>query len=225
MTRCIIVDDEPLAREVLQDYIREHPELRLLKACRNALEAFEIINEHETDLIFLDIQMPGLTGISFIKSLKDPPAVIFVTAYPEHAAESYDLNAVDYLLKPVTSDRFKVAVEKYLKQHIEQGPKKDYAYFKVNGRMIKILHKDIIFAQSIKDYVIINTANERFVTHMTMKYLNDLLPANLFKRVHRSFLVGTAHVTAIGRNGIELGTHRIPIGESYKRAVLEIGKM
>lgn len=216
MIRCIIVDDEPLAQQVLEEHIRRIPELTLVKCCNNALEAFDIIHKENIDLILLDIQMPSLTGIDFIKSLKEPPAVIFTTAYSEHAVQSYELNAVDYLLKPVTFERLSISIRKLLKQTIDAEPQANYSYFKVSGKMLKISHADIIYAQSIKDYIIIKTLKANYITHMTMKYLADLLPHELFRRVHRSFLVGTNHVTSISRNGIELGDIKVPVGESYK---------
>jgi two-component system LytT family response regulator len=219
MINCIIVDDEPLSQQLLKEYAGRNQELRLVKLCSNALEAFDIIHKETIDLIFLDIQMPSMTGINFIRSLKNPPAVIFVTAFPEHAVMSYELNAVDYLLKPVTYERFTISISKFLKQHIEHEPPPDYSYFKVDGRMVKLMHKDILYAQSMKDYMIIRTTNRNYITHMTMKYLAGLLPEKLFKRVHRSFLIGTSHITSIGRNEIMIGEAQIPIGESYKEEV------
>ncbi|MDP2415208.1 LytTR family DNA-binding domain-containing protein [Daejeonella sp.] len=216
MIRCIVVDDEPLAQQVLEEHIRSIPELTLVKTRSNALEAFDIMHKEKIDLIFLDIQMPSLSGIDFIRSLKEPPVVIFTTAYSEYAVESYELNAVDYLLKPVTFERLSASIRKLLKQHIDVEPEPDYSYFKVNGKMVKIRHTDIICAQSIKDYIIIKTPNTNYITHMTMKYLAELLPAKLFRRVHRSFIVGANHITTIGRNVIELGDLKVPVGESYK---------
>ncbi|MGV3686238.1 MAG: LytR/AlgR family response regulator transcription factor [Daejeonella sp.] len=222
MIRCIVVDDEPLAQQVLQEHIHRIPELSLVKTCSNALEAFEIIHKETVDLIFLDIQMPSLTGIDFIRSLKDPPAVIFITAYSEYAVQSYELNAVDYLLKPVTFERLGISIRKLLKQQADAEPQPGYSYFKANGKMVKIMHTDIICAQSIKDYIIIKTLKANYVTHMTMKYLTGLLPAELFRRVHRSFIVGTNHITSIGRNEIELGDMKVPVGESYKIDAIRI---
>lgn len=222
MIRCIVIDDEPLAQQVLEEHIRRIPELKLVKTCSNALEAFDIIHKEMIDLIFLDIQMPSLIGTDFIRSLKEPPAVIFTTAYSEHAVQSYELNAIDYLLKPVTFERFNTSIRKLLKQHTDAEPEPDYSYFKVNGKMVKIWHANIICAQSIKDYIIIKTPNANYITHMTMKYLADLLPAKLFRRVHRSFIVGTNYITSIGRNVIELGDLKVPVGESYKIDVASI---
>jgi two-component system LytT family response regulator len=216
MIKCIIVDDEPLARQVLEQHVLTAPELILIKSCNNALEAFDIIHKQKIDLIFLDIRMPSMTGIDFIRSLKEPPAFIFTTAYSEYAVQSYELNAVDYLLKPVTLDRFNASIKKFLKQNSNPEPPRHYTYFKVNGKMVKINHADMVCAQSIKDYIIIKTPQANFITHMTMKYLESLLPSTAFRRVHRSFIAGIDHITSIGRNSIELGDVNVPIGESYK---------
>lgn len=219
MTRCIIVEDEPLAQQVLERHLNKTDGLFLAGKCLNALEAFDIIHRENIDLIFLDIRMPALSGIDFIKSLKNPPAVIFTTAYPEYAVTSYELEAVDYLLKPVTFERFSAAIARFLKHHPKPEPEKSYTYFKVNGKMTKIGHQDIIYARSIKDYVIIHTPEERYITHMTMQYLAELLPHSIFRRVHRSFLINTLHITSVGRNEIELGDKRVPIGEKYKGGI------
>jgi len=188
------------------------------------MEAFDSIHAKQPDLVLLDIQMPSMTGINFIKSLKNPPAFIFVTAFPEHAALSYELNAVDYLLKPVTYERFCVSIAKFLKIHIASPQPPDYTYFKVDGHMVKLLHNEILYAQSIRDYVVIVTANGKFITHMTMKYLSELLPSAHFKRVHRSYLVGIKHITVISRNKIALGDINIPVGESYRNEVGRLGR-
>lgn len=216
MTRCIIVDDEPLAQQVIENHISKTEGLILLKKCGNAMEAFKCISQANVDLIFLDIKMPSMSGIEFIKSLRNPPAFIFTTAYSEHAVMSYELEAIDYLLKPVTYERFNTAIIKFLKQSVNHIPEFAYSYFKVNGKMIKIEHKDIIYAQSIKDYIIINTLNGNYITHMTMKYLTELLPDTIFRRVHRSFLISLLHITSIGRNKIELQQVKIPIGEHFR---------
>jgi len=220
MIKCIIVDDEPLAMQIMEDHIRKTLELKLVKKCANALEAFDIIHKEHVDLIFLDIQMPSLSGIDFIKSLKNPPAVIFTTVFSEHAALSYELNAIDYFLKPITYQRFSAGIAKFLKLQLKPEPEPVYSYFKVNGKLVKIGHADIIYAQSVKDYIIIRTAKESYITHMTMKYLVELLPKSLFRRVHRSFMIGISHITSIGRHMIELGDIKIPVGENYKIDIL-----
>lgn len=224
MINCIIVDDEPLSRQLLTIYINRHPDLQLTAVCSNAMEAFDSIHTKHPDLVLLDIQMPSMTGINFIKSLKNPPAFIFVTAFPEHAVLSYELNAVDYLLKPVTYERFSMSIAKFLKIHIAPPPPPDYTYFKVDGRMVKLTHDEILYAQSIRDYIVIVTANGKYITHMTMKYLSKLLPSVHFKRVHRSYLVGLKHISFISRDKITLGNINIPVGESYRNEIGRIGR-
>lgn len=220
---CIIVDDEPLAQNILEDYINRTRELNLLKKCSTASEAFEALHTGKVELIFLDIRMPGMTGIDFIKSLKSPPSVIFSTAYSEYAAASYDLEAIDYLLKPITFDRFTKSMDKLFKlQPVALTEEKEYTYFKVSGKMVKIQHSEIFYAQSIKDYILLCTAANNLIVHMTMKYLCDLLPARKFTRVHRSYLVNNASLSGISKNEITIGLVQIPIGESYRRQVQQL---
>jgi DNA-binding LytR/AlgR family response regulator len=222
MTRCIIVDDEPLAQQVIENHINKTEGLKLLKKCGNAVEAFNCISQADVDLIFLDIKMPFMSGIEFIKSLRNPPAFIFTTAYSEHAVISYELEAVDYLLKPITYDRFHTAIAKFLKQSTNPINVPAFSYFKVNGKMVKVEHIDIIYAQSIKDYIILNTLKGNYIIHMTMKYLAELLPDTSFRRIHRSFLISLPHVTSIGRNEIELHKVKIPIGENFRINIRDI---
>jgi len=222
MTRCIIVDDEPLAQQVIENHINKTEGLTLLKKCGNAVEAFNCISQSDVDLIFLDIKMPFMSGIEFIKSLRNPPAFIFTTAYSEHAVMSYELEAVDYLLKPITYDRFLAAIAKFLKQNVSPKAENPFSYFKVNGKMVKVEHSDIIYAQSIKDYIILNTLKGNYIIHMTMKYLAELLPDTSFRRIHRSFLISLPHVTSIGRNEIELHQVKIPIGENFRINIRDI---
>jgi two-component system LytT family response regulator len=222
MTRCIIVDDEPLAQQVIENHINKTEGLTLLKKCGNAVEAFTCISQSDVDLIFLDIKMPFMSGIEFIKSLRNPPAFIFTTAYSEHAVMSYELEAVDYLLKPITYDRFLAAIAKFLKQNVSPKAENSFSYFKVNGKMVKVEHSDILYAQSIKDYIILNTLKGNYIIHMTMKYLAELLPDTSFRRIHRSFLISLPHVTSIGRNEIELNQVKIPIGENFRINIRDI---
>lgn len=216
MINCLIVEDEPLAQQVISDNIDKIPELSLLGICGNAVEAYEFIHRNTVDLIFLDIQMPVLTGMDFIKSLKDPPAVIFTTAFIEYAASSYEVAAIDYLVKPVTFDRFKTSIQKFLKMNTPPKHEKEYTFFKVNGNFVKLMHVDILYAQSIKDYIILYTLNGNYITHMTMKNLDELLPSDKFLRIHRSFLVNRANVTSVGKKEIQIGEDKLPIGKNYK---------
>ncbi len=225
MINCLIVDDEPLAQQILESYVNDVENLGLIKKCNNALEAFEIIHHQQIDLIFLDIKMPGLTGIDFIRSLKNPPAVIFTTAYSEYAASSYDLEAIDYLLKPITQERFSKSLNKFFKLHTDViEEEKNYTYFKVAGKLIKVFHQDILYAQSIKDYLLITTTPGNLIVHMTMKYLDELLPKEIFLRVHRSYLINKKQVAGIGKNEVNIKGATIPIGENYKSIVSNFQK-
>lgn len=214
---CIIVDDEPLAQEILEGYIKGSGRLNLIKKCSTASEAFEALHLHKIDVVFLDIKMPGINGIDFLKSLNKPPKVIFTTAYSEYAAESYNLEAVDYMLKPITVDRFEKCIEKLFKlqrtTNVDQPP---FTYFKVSGNLLKVLHTELYFGQSIKDYLLLNTAKGNFIVHMTMKYIAELLPSNQFFRIHRSYFVNRSFVEAIGKNYVLVNGLKLPIGDKYK---------
>ncbi|GAB3752368.1 LytR/AlgR family response regulator transcription factor [Spirosoma pomorum] len=216
MTSCLLVDDEPLARHILETYIDRTPELQLARSCGHAYEAFEVLTTQSVDLLFLDIQLPSLTGIEFLRHLKQPPAVIFTTAYPDYAVESYELEAVDYLLKPITYERFEKSLEKFFKRTSLVPKQTAHTYFKVDGQLVKLLHADMLYAQSIKDYLLIRTVDGRYITHMTMKALTELLPESEFRRVHRSFLVNLAHVRMVSRQSLEVNGVTIPIGDSYR---------
>jgi DNA-binding LytR/AlgR family response regulator len=220
MIRCLIIDDEPLAQEVLENYISQSGQLELAGKCNNALEAFNILHTQVIDLMFLDIKMPGITGLDFIKSLKNPPAVIFTTAYSEYAVTGFELDAIDYLLKPVTYERFLKSIGKLLKiQQTEPPAEKNYTYFKVSGQLVKVLHSDLLYAQSVKDYIHLKTTQGNYLTHMTMKFLNELLPAGIFVRVHRSYLVNKLLVSLVDRSYLKIGDELIPVGEYYKSAL------
>jgi len=227
MINCLIVDDEPLAQDILEGYINNKENLCLVKKCSTAFEAFEILHQQKIDLMFLDVKMPGLTGIDFLRSLKNPPAVVFTTAFSEYAAESYNLDVVDYLLKPITIDRFDKCLTKFFKlKPIVINEEKSYTYFKVSGKLIKVNHDAILYAQSVKDYILLSTDNGNLIVHMTMKYLNELLPNSLFSRVHRSYLVNRTHITAISKNGVNINEVEIPIGDHYRAVInqFKIGK-
>lgn len=222
MINCLIVDDEPLALDIIESYVKDNEQLYLVKKCNTAFEAFEVLHHVKIDLLFLDIKMPGLNGIDFIRSLKDPPAVIFTTAFSEYAVASYELEAVDYLLKPITLERFNKSLDKFFKsQPIIIDEKKDYTYFKVSGKLVKVEHGHILYAQSIKDYIMLYTISGNLIVHMTMKYLGELLPEDQFIRVHRSYLVNQSHINVIGKNQILLNDTEIPIGEHYKEILMQ----
>ncbi|MCW3109793.1 MAG: LytTR family transcriptional regulator [Segetibacter sp.] len=219
MIRCIIIDDEPLAQQVLEKYVQQTSGMEIVKKCSNALEAFDIISKAKIDLMFLDIKMPSLNGIDFIRSLKQPPKVIFTTAFSEYAVESYELEAIDYLVKPVTYERFLRSMERYSKIHVTVKPQLEYSYFKINGKLIKVPYFEIIYARSVKDYIILKTKHDSQLTYMTMKYLVELLPKEMFSRVHRSYMINRSHIKAIGNNVIEVGDYKIPIGKNYKSEI------
>jgi DNA-binding LytR/AlgR family response regulator len=223
MMNCLIVDDEPLAQAILERYINNVERLNLVAKCNTAIQAFEVLHHQTIDVLFLDIKMPGLNGIDFIKSINNPPALIFTTAFSEYAATSYDLEAVDYLLKPITQERFDKSLEKLFKlQPIVVEEERNYTYFKVSGKLIKVEHNDILYAQSIKDYLMLYTVNGNLIVHMTMKYLCELLPKILFFRIHRSYLVNKNHITTFGKSELILGSEAIPIGEHFKNSLSEI---
>jgi len=224
MIRCIIIDDEPLALEILEHFISRTPELELVAKCGNAIDAFKVLHDQQVDLMFLDIKMPGINGLDFAGSLKNPPAVIFTTAFAEHAVKGFEMEAIDYLLKPITYERFEKSIHKMLKvwQPETKAPK-DYMYFKVSGRLIKIQHADLLYAQSVKDYILICTKTGNHLTHMTMKYLSELLPSPAFLRVHRSYLVNQALVNLVDKNSIQIGNDRIPVGDNYRNNLEKIG--
>jgi DNA-binding LytR/AlgR family response regulator len=237
MINCIIVDDEPLALDVLETYVERVPNLHLVQRCNNAFEAFEAIKQHKIDLVFLDIQMPQVTGIDFIKSLTQAPRVIFTTAYPNYAIEGFDLDAVDYLLKPIAFDRFLKAVNKAsaaiekVQQSSEDTDKTDepkeeeapnFIFVKSDKKLIKIKYEDIIFIEGLKDYVIIRINTGRVITLQTMKSLEEKLPSDQFRRIHRSYIVRLDRVDAVIGSQVEIDKKQLPIGKNYRDELLEV---
>lgn len=234
MIKVIIVDDEPLAQDVLETYVEKFPELSLVQKCNNALEANEVLKNQDIDLMFLDIQMPQLTGIDFLKTLTRPPLVIFTTAYPNYALEGFELNALDYLLKPISLERFIKAVNKAVEQiklqrnepgsassnAAEGGDHPDYIFVKADKKLVKVNYHDIIYIEGLKDYVIIRMENQRVITLQTMKSLEDKLPAPRFKRIHRSYIINIDKINAIVGNMVEVmeknQAKHLPIGKNYR---------
>jgi len=229
---CIIADDEALARDVIESHLNKIERLHLVAACSNGAEVFNVIKSHPVDLLFLDIQMPHLTGIELLKTLKTPPAVIMTTAYREFALEGYELNVIDYLLKPVSLERFIKAVDKY-ELWINPGhavhqpitPKEENAkvfiYVKSDKKMVKILLKDILYIEGLKDYVKIYTTDKPVITYQTLTYFEEKLSADHFARVHRSYIVSLNHISAYSATRVEIGKESIPIGNSYAREALK----
>jgi DNA-binding LytR/AlgR family response regulator len=236
MVNVIIVDDEPLAQDVLETYISKFPELNLVRKCSNALEANEVLKHEDIDLMFLDIQMPQLTGIDFLKTLNKPPLVIFTTAYPNYALEGFELNALDYLLKPISLERFIKAVNKAIEQvellkkdkvapviaktTTEGETEVDYIFVKADKKLVKVNYNDIIYIEGLKDYVIIRMEAQRVITLQTMKSLEDKLPSSRFKRIHRSYIINVAKINAIVGNMVEVMEKNVPkhlpIGKNYR---------
>jgi DNA-binding LytR/AlgR family response regulator len=228
MMNCLAVDDEHLALDLLEDNIKRVPFLNLVARCKNAFEANEVLMKEKIDLLFLDVQMPGISGIQFLQSVKTPPLVIFITAYEKFALEGFNLDAVDYLLKPVAFDRFLKAVTKAyeffnLKNSSTQAPAPaatpaEYLFVNAEYNLVKITIKDILYIEGLKDYVkiFISTAQRPVITRMSMKNLEEKLPANAFSRVHKSYIVSIDKIISIRRGKISVGTVHIPISEHYK---------
>lgn len=231
-TRCLIVDDEPLAIQLLKSHIEQVPNLELVATCNNALEAFEVLKSQAVDLLFLDIQMPMLTGVEFLKSLAQPPKVVFTTAYRDYAMEGYELNIVDYLLKPITFERFFKAINKCFElaqtsslaapvQNAQiESPVNDHLFINVNKKYHKVRFDDILYIESLKDYLRIYTTAEPVTTKEKISEFIEKLPDH-FIRIHRSFIVNKQKVTAFTATDVEIGPLEIPIGGNYKFQVME----
>ncbi len=237
MIKAIIVDDEPLALDVLQTYIEQLPDIELLCRCNNAIEANDFISKNEVDLIFLDIEMPKLSGLDFLRILDDPPFVVLTTAYPNYAVEGFELNVVDYLLKPISLERFMKCVNKVRDKVEKKGEDKtsndtngnqteDFIFVKSDKKFIRIHYTEIMYIEGLKDYVIIRTPKGRIVALQTMKSLETKLPADSFIRVHRSYIVNINCIDAIVGNTIEMKEDgklkMIPVGKNYKGDLTDI---
>lgn len=230
--KCLIVDDEPLARELLESYLSRIEELKLVKSCSNAIEAFTCIQQRPVDLLFLDIEMPQVTGIDLLRSLKNKPRIILTTAYREYAFEAYDLDVVDYMLKPISFDRFLRGIGKIkqLKQQPEvsfdegdtiQSFNDAYLYLKENREMVKVFLKDILYIESLRDYVRVKTVKQEVITYQKISYLEQKLPQTKFIRVHRSFIIAMDKVISFTPASVKVNTIEIPIGRNYKNMTLK----
>jgi DNA-binding LytR/AlgR family response regulator len=229
MLRCLAIDDEPLALELLEDNISQVPYLKLEGTCSNALEALKFLQERTVDLIFLDIQMPGLTGLQFIQSLTQKPMIILVTAYEKFALEGFNLDVVDYLVKPVSLDRFIKACNKAwelfnLRSKKAENPSSNDAEFlfvNVEYSLLKVEFADIQWIEGLKDYIRIylKSSSKPVITRMSMKAIEEELPPARFIRVHKSFIVSVAAITSLRKNSIFVGPQEIPVGDNYKEAV------
>lgn len=236
MINVIIVDDEPLAQDVLETYISKIPEFNLVTKCNNAFEANDALKNHAIDLIFLDIQMPQLTGTDFLKTLEHPPMVIFTTAYSNYAVEGFELNALDYLLKPISMERFMKAANKAIAAHSKEGASsvaqdnsekdEDFFFVKADKKLIKVAYDDILYIEGLKDYVIIRLDSGRIITLQTMKSLEKKMPSDQFRRIHRSYIVNVDRIKAIDGNMVELveknQPKKLPIGKNYREDILSL---
>jgi DNA-binding LytR/AlgR family response regulator len=230
MLNCIAVDDEKLVLDLLVDNIRQVPFLNLVARCKNAMEAAEVLHNEKVDLIFLDIQMPGLNGLQFLKSLQRPPMVIFITAYKEYAVEGFTLDAVDYLVKPVSFERFLKACNKAQELHNLQQKSvtkeilPDYFFVYVEYNLVKVSIPDIQYIESMKDYVkiFLQSSSKPVITKMSLKSLEEKLLPYRFMRIHKSYIISVDKVTAIKRDLICIGAVELPLGESYRASVENI---
>ena len=235
MIRCLVVDDEPLALNILEDYISKVPFLQLVKATTNPIEALTMVQDGGIDLVFLDVQMPELTGIQFLKIANGKAKVILTTAYPQYALEGYELDVVDYLLNPIAFDRFYKSAQKV--QGIIQPAAKpvaaaepvqqddfmsDFIFVKTEHKIQKVYLHDILFIEGLKDYISIFTPTERIITLQNMKKMEDALPEKHFIRVHKSYIVSINKIDSIERSRIFIGDKTIPVGDTYREDFFKI---
>lgn len=225
MIRCLVVDDEPLALDILEDYIRKVPFLELVKTTTSAIEGLSLVQNGSVDLVFLDVQMPELTGIQFLKIINGKCDVILTTAYSQYALDGYDLDVVDYLLKPIAFDRFYKASQKVLQAknipaQIQPEPvskaNHDFIFVRTEHKIQKIYLDDILFIEGLKDYISIFTPTERIITLQNMKKMEDSLPEKSFIRVHKSYIIAISKIESIERSRIQIGDKIIPIGDTYR---------
>jgi len=236
MIRCLVVDDEPLALHILEDYISKMPFLTLVKATTNPIEALQLVQEGGIDLVFLDVQMPELTGIQFLRIANGKSKVILTTAYSQYALEGYELDVIDYLLKPIAFDRFFKSVQKAqtiiqpsAKPEVKQetsNPQNDFLsdfiFVKTEHKIQKVYLNDILFIEGLKDYISIFTAAERIITLQNMKKMEDALPEKHFIRVHKSYIVSINKIDSIERSRIFIGDKIIPVGDTYRDEFFKI---
>ncbi len=225
--RCIIIDDEPLARKGIREYITDTDFLCLEGEFDNPLKAADMISRGDAQLLFLDIQMPKITGLDFFKTLKQPPPVIFTTAYPQYALDGFELNALDYLVKPISFDRFLKAAMKakeyyeIREKNVAEAMADDHFFIKADGKLVKLLYDDILFAEALQNYVVVQTKDKKYITYLTFKSVEDYLPAQLFVKTHKSYIVAASKIESIEANDIRIGAHHIPISRNLKDEVME----
>lgn len=228
MIKTLIVDDEPLARDIIKKYISKTPNWKVIDTCINAEEAYEALLKNDIDVLFLDIQMPVISGVEFLQSLKKPPLVIFTTAYSKYAIKGFELNAIDYLLKPIAFSRFYQAIEKansklesIQKSQNDSNNKNTYFFVKHNGKLLKIIYADILYIKAEQEYSYIFIKDQKLLVSMHLKKLESVLPKNLFTRVHRSYIIPQEKISSIQGNILQLGENiQISIGSKYKENLI-----
>ena len=230
-TKCLIVDDEPLARELIRSHVEKLENFEVVAECSNAMKAFNLLRELQVDLVFMDIQMPQITGIEFLKTLKHPPKVIITTAYREYALESFELDVVDYLLKPITFERFLKAVNRYYQMNhddvqlianksSEKSSEELFIYVKENKKVLKVYLSEIKYIEGLSEYIQIFTDKRKIITKTSMAQMEEKLANENFLRIHKSFIVSISKIEAFTANTIEIQGKELPIGRSFKNAVL-----
>jgi DNA-binding LytR/AlgR family response regulator len=223
--KCLIIDDEPAAQEILKTYTADDSRLELVEVCSNAFKASDVLAKEKIDLLFLDINMPKLSGLAFYKTLNQPPAVIFTTAYPEFAVEGFEVDAVDYLLKPFTFERFYKAVSKvFEKMQAPNAESKDFIVLNANKKMYKINIADIFYLEAQADYVNVHLKDKELLVHETLQHLHQQLPENQFMRIHKSFVVSLNKFDYIEGNMLMINSKYLPIGEAYREKFLKTVK-
>ncbi|WP_184543345.1 LytR/AlgR family response regulator transcription factor [Mucilaginibacter sp. FT3.2] len=221
---CIITDDEPFARKGLQGYVEKAGFFDLKAQCEEAMELSAVLKQQPVDLLFLDIQMPHLTGVDFVKSLQNPPKVIFTTAFKEYATDGFDLDVLDYLLKPISFERFMKAAFK-AKDYFDQntnGSEASYLFVKSEGKLEKIVFDEVLFVQGLENYVVIQTTSRKIITHSTLKAFIDKLPQRKFLQTHKSYIVAYDKVNSIDGNMLDVGLHQIPISRQMREQVMQL---
>jgi DNA-binding LytR/AlgR family response regulator len=227
LIRCIIIEDERLAQDVIKNHLQRSGRFTLVGTYRNAPEAKEALEKEQVDLIFLDIELPGMTGLNFLRSLSNPPLVVFTTSYPEYALESYEFNVIDYLLKPVSFERFSKTVDKIIDGKIFQTQANDikpvnreHIFIRSDGKFFRISFSEIIYIEGMKDYLKIHTAEHVIVTHQTMVEMENILPSERFIRIHKSYIVAVARIKAVFGNSVDMEKVLLPIGLNYKERIM-----
>jgi DNA-binding LytR/AlgR family response regulator len=227
---CLIVDDEPIALEIVENYCQQLSNLNVVGLCKNALEAREALQLHHVDILFIDINMPVLSGLAFIKTLKKMPQVIFTTAYKEYAVDAFDLAACDYLLKPFSLERFIVAVDKAVEKLLptqalapttREDKNEDFTFLKAEGKLYKVFFNEVLYVEASGNYTRIVTAHQTFLPAITLSATAEMLPNHLFLQAHRSFLINKSKITHLEGNRVFIGAIELPIGSNYKERFLE----